>query len=802
MSFAHWYAVAVVRLRWVIVAGWALLVLALSLTLPTLEDTGGTGGFRGFAEPDHPAIQAEIRSFEKFGFPVLTRTAIVQHNPEGLSPATQFEIVSDAIDFNLDRPPELQRIEFALPVLDSFLPSRLGQQPTTAITYLFYRPDVGFGRQTGLAAEYGARYAGEPDDHLVGVTGVIPGRIAQLVILRRTLEKVEIATVVLILLVVALSFRALGAPLVTVATAGIAVAVIVRLAGLIGQELGVDVPSEIEPVLVALLLGIVTDYSIFFLSGMKERLASGEDRLEAATASTTEFAPIVVVAGVTVAAGSLALLVARVGLFRTFGPGMAITILISVVVAVTFVPACLAILGRWVFWPRIRTGKTQAPLAEIPRSRLVTMITRKPNAVRVIVIGGGVLLFAALPVRNLDLGFAVIDSLPSDYEARRAAEAAGEGFAPGILSPTVLLLEAPGIGELRPELDRLQHLLDRQPGVAVVAGPANQPSPVSVGAVVSTAGDAARYVVVFDANPLSATTIDNLHQLRERMPALLAEAGIPQARMSYAGDTALAESTVTQTKADLGRIVLVATGFGFVLLVLFLRALVAPLYLMAANVLAVAAALGVTTFVFQSLAGNSGLTFYVPFAAAVLLVALGADYSIFGVGYIWSEARQRPLVEAIRVAVPRSTRAINAAGITLALSFAMLAFVPLRPFREFALAMSAGIIFDVFVVRSLLIPSLVSLVGKASGWPGATLRAHDGDQPGRRPVLEPVATPGAAREQLPVPDPGAVGRPVGSLGAPPRSSRSSRRLASFAWVTARVVAGYLLDRKRRRGRPR
>ncbi|MBW3671721.1 MAG: MMPL family transporter, partial [Acidobacteria bacterium] len=70
---------------------------------------------------------------------------------------------------------------------------------------------------------------------------------------------------------------------------------------------------------------------------------------------------------------------------------MAITILISVVVAVTFVPACLAILGRWVFWPRIRTGKTQAPLAEIPRSRLVTVITRKRNAVRVIVIGGGVL---------------------------------------------------------------------------------------------------------------------------------------------------------------------------------------------------------------------------------------------------------------------------------------------------------------------------------------------------------------------------------------------------------------------------
>lgn len=764
MNLARWYAATVVRLRWVVVAGWVLFVVALSLLLPTLHQGGGSGGLAGFAEPSNPAIQAEIRSFEEFGFPVLTRTAIVQHHPDGLSAATQFRIISNALEFNLDRPPEMQRLEFALPVLDNFLPSRLGEQPTTAITYFFYRPDVGFGRQTGLAAEYAGRYANEPEDHLVGVTGVIPGRVAQLVILRRTLEKVEVATVLLILLVVALNFRAVGAPLVTMATAGVALAVIVRLAGWIGQELGVAVPSEIEPLMVALLLGIVTDYSIFFLSGMRERLVAGDDRLEAARSSTEEFAPIVFVAGLTVAAGSLALLVARVGLFRTFGPGMAITILISLVVAVTLVPACLAILGRWVFWPGRPEPEPAPATAQPRRSRLVEVITRKRNAVMVVVIGGGILLLAAAPARNLDLGFAVIDSLPSHFEARRAAEAAGDGFAPGILSPTVLLVEGPDVGERRPALDRLQSLLERQPGVAFVAGPANQPSRITVGAVVSTGGRAARYVIVFDSTPLSATAIGHLDGLDRAMPALLAEAGIPDVRTSFAGDTALAASTVIQTKADLGRVVLVASALGFVLLVLFLRALVAPLYLMAVNVLAVAAALGVTTFVFQSVVGNSGLTFYVPFAAAVLLVALGADYSIFGVGYIWAEARHRPLLGAIRVAVPRSTRAISAAGITLALSFAMLAFVPLRPFREFAVAMAVGIAIDVFVIRTLLVPSLVSLVGPASGWPGRALRQ------------------GAPAPPLPL-----------RSGTPP----TPRKLASLAWMAA-TLAVYLLDRRRRR----
>jgi len=768
VKLARWYADVVVRRRWAIVAGWALFVAVVSLLLPTLESTGGTGGFRGFAEPDNPAIQTEIRSFEKFGFPVLTRTAIVQHNPDGLPVETQFRVISNALEFNLDRPPELQRIELALPVMENFLPSRFGEEPTTAITYLFYRPDVGFGRQTGLAAEYAGRYAGDPEDHLVGVTGTIPGRVAQLVILRRTLEKVELATVILILLVVGLNFRAVGASLVTMATAGVALAVIVRLAGWIGKELGIDIPSEIEPVMVALLLGIVTDYSIFFLSGMRERLVAGDDRLEAARSSTEEFAPIVLVAGLTVAAGSLALLVARVGLFRTFGPGMAITILISLVVAVTLVPACLAILGRWVFWPNVPKPHPRPATAPPPRSRFIEAVTRKRNGVLVALVGAGVLLVAAAPVRDLDLGFAVIDSLPPDLEARRAAEAAGDGFAPGILSPTVLLVEGPDVGDRRPALDRLQALLERQPGVAFVAGPANQPARLSIGAVVATSGDAARYVIVFDASPLSATTIGNLGRLGDAMPAMLSEAGIPQVRTGFAGDTALAESTVVQTKADLGRVVLVATAFGFVLLVLFLRALVAPLYLMAVNVLAVTAALGVTTFVFQSMAGTSGLTFYVPFAAAVLLVALGADYSIFGVGYIWAEARHRPLLGAIRVAVPRSTRAISAAGITLALSFAMLAFVPLRPFREFALAMAVGIVLDVFVVRSLLVPSLISVVGQTSGWPGRALRR--------------------------VPPPGPRPAPA---GPPPQPGKA----VSLVW-TAAALAVYLVDRNRRRRRGR
>jgi putative drug exporter of the RND superfamily len=157
------------------------------------------------------------------------------------------------------------------------------------------------------------------------------------------------------------------------------------------------------------------------------------------------------------------------------------------------------------------------------------------------------------------------------------------------------------------------------------------------------------------------------------------------------------------------------------LLVVFLRALVAPLYLLATSVLAVCAALGTTVWFFQDVLGHDGITFYVPFAAAVLLISLGSDYNIFSVGYIWEEARHRPLADALAVAVPRSTRAINAAGITLAVSFGLVALIPVAPFQELAFAVGIGVLIDAFVVRSLLVPALIMLVGRFSGWPGRRL---------------------------------------------------------------------------------
>jgi len=111
------------------------------------------------------------------------------------------------------------------------------------------------------------------------------------------------------------------------------------------------------------------------------------------------------------------------------------------------------------------------------------------------------------------------------------------------------------------------------------------------------------------------------------------------------------------------------------------------------------------------------LTFYVPFAAAVLLAALGSDYNIFGIGPAWRQARGRPLRDALAQTLPQSARAIRIAGFTLAVSFGLLVLVPLRPFRELAFALSVGVLIDAFVVRSLVAPALLTVMESWNGWP-------------------------------------------------------------------------------------
>src|SRR5215213_10158445 len=662
------FAGAVVGLRYLVVPAWIVAALAVTWWLPGLG-SGEPLPLGGLIPENAESAQVAQRDAEIFSVPLTTDTLVVQRNADGLSPAAQAKAVARALAVSR-APKQAEGIQLALPIANTlglFPSSR--EHGTTAITYLYFGPEASLSDRVVEAEAYASRIPAE--EAPIGVTGPAPARDQQFREMEHALPIVEVGTVLVILLVVGLTFQAFGAPLLALFAAAISFLVARGLIPWVGTRLGVEIPQEVEPLVVALTLGIVTDYAVFYLSGMRRSLLEGKSPVESARAATIRVTPIVATAGLIVVAGTASLLVGELDFFRAFGPGLALTAAVALVVSITLIPAMLAILGRLVFWPGYDEADREDRFTSPTRESFARFASSRPVALLIVLACGGLLFLCATGLPGTKLAIRLVSGLPGDTQEARAADAAGMGFSPGIAAPTVVVVEGSGIGQDTAALVRLERALGDQPGVAGVLGPREQQIPQAPeGLFVTEDGNAARVVVILDQDPLGAPAID--------------------------------------------AVLLV----NFLLLALFLRAVVAPLYLLAASVASVAATLGLTTYVFQDLLGHSDLTYYVPFAAGVLLVCLGSDYNVYVVGRIWQEAERMPLREAIAFAAPRASKAIGVAGIALAASFGMLAVVPIDGFRELAFMLSVGVLIETFVVRSALIPALISLFGSFSGWPG------------------------------------------------------------------------------------
>jgi putative drug exporter of the RND superfamily len=719
-SVARAAARLLITLRWWVIGFWVAVTMGAWFLLPSLGEAGGGGGLRGLLPSDTPAITAELRSVDLFGFPLTGRTTLVQREASGLSPYAHARTVVSAVGATREPDRRLPALRGALPVtnaLGAFPSSR--EQDTTALTYLLFEPEVSLGTQRRTAFRYADLFFG-PRDGFVGVTGSVPARAEQGDVIRESLPKVEALTLAAIVLIVGVAFRSVAAPVIAVLTTGVAYVLTLRLSGGVARLFGVATPDELEPVIVALLLGVVTDYTVFFLAAMRRQLRNGANRLDAARQATIDYGHIVLVAGLAVAAGTAALIVAQSLFFRALGPALVFTVLVGLVVAVTLVPALMAVLGRWSFWPthpRPAEDGFERPRVNRRRTVLAAIAHRRTLAAGVLAGTVAFLTLAAAPLTGLGLGVSFVGSLPADSGVRQAAEAARTGFSPGILSPTTLLLEGTALDAQRNDLIRLGNLLEREPGVAGVLGPGDTPRRLEEEVLILADGTAARFLVVLEDPALGATAIDSVFRLQERLPRLVADSGLRDVATALAGDTAAAAYIVDQTRGDLLRIAVAALGANFLMLLLFLRAPIAAVYLLAGSVLSLTAALGLTMLLFGTLDPGAGLTFYVPFAAAVLLLAFGSDYNIFAIGTIWERARTRPLPDAIEETMPGIVSALLVAGLALAASFGLLSVVPLVPFRQLAFAMFVGIMLDVLVVRSLLLPAALTVVGRWSSWP-------------------------------------------------------------------------------------
>ena len=371
-------------------------------------------------------------------------------------------------------------------------------------------------------------------------------------------------------------------PLVILAVAGLAYLVTIRVLGELAARGPVSLPGELEPLIVAILLGVVTDYSVLMLSSLRDVLPSTGDSRAAAREVVRQDGPIVAVAGVAVMSGTAALLSANFQLFRAFGPALTGTVFIGMVASLTLIPAVMAILGRWIFLP---SRRTRAPGDAGLTVGLLRIIGTRARAGAAAGLCLGLLLLTSIPLSYLRLDLSFTQGLPAATPVRLGATVLSEAGVRGITAPTELLVRQAGVTTRRAALNRLQRELQRQPGVAAVLGPQQNPLPSNYGVVLSRDHTAARFVLIYDSDPLAAT------------------------------------------------------------------------------------------------------------AGAQLRTLIGRS-------------------------LPSSATAISTAGLTLAASFVLVAIIPLATFRQIAFTIGAGLVLDTFLVRPVLTPSLLTVLGRASSWPG------------------------------------------------------------------------------------
>ena len=697
-----------VRLRFAVVLFWAAVALAAYLYLPPIGSST-TSSISDVVPESAPAVRAESRASDLAGS-VEAPAILVYSNPEGFTGADLEDMREGILLLNAVGP---QHLLEAVPLVaqNRLDPTRIdrGLLGERALPVLLYfepgtrLPEVAAGTTEAREALEG------PGPLRVGVTGIRMVQYDTKVAIDENLWLVTVVTTLAIFLVVALTYRSLLAPLIPLASIGLATFLTLRILGWIASEWGINIPSQIEPIIVVLLFGVGTDYALFLLSRTRQALEEGAERMEAARLGVEKMGGVLLSSAAVLIAAFALLLLAELGLYRALGPGLALALCLVFIVTLTLVPALLAILGPAAFGERGQARRRSPPWQAI---------LRRPGLAAAILVAG--LLFAAAGSLGLRVGFDQLANLSDDAaSARGYGQLTGE-FPGGVVAPVNVFIQGEDLDERDEELLRLQNglqdtLLDAD-GSALIFGPQYEGRVPGVD-FVSPDGSAARVLLVFYGSPFSSEALDQAQRLQDDLPTLLKRSGLGDATGVVGGQTALAAAARDTSQDDLVNVAPLLFIVSFVVLALLLRTPVAPIYLLGSTALSFAATMGFCTVLFQNIFGQDGVVYYVPFTLFLLLVALGSDYNIFIMAAVREELQRRPLGEAVSAALVRTGPTINAAGVALAAAFLSLTLIPLQDFFQVGTAVALGVLLDAFVIRTLLVPALVLLVGPGGFWP-------------------------------------------------------------------------------------
>ncbi|MCD9144175.1 MMPL family transporter [Streptomyces albireticuli] len=560
----------------------------------------------------------------------------------------------------------------------------------------------------------------------------------------------EIIGVLVAAVVLFVVFGSLAASLLPIATALVGVGTAAMGTVLLGHLMKV---ADFAPMLGTLIgLGVGIDYALFIVTRHRKGLRAGLSVAEAAERAVATTGRAVVFAGGTVCVALLGMLILRLSFLNGVAIAASLTVVLTVAASVTLLPALLGLIGH-----RALSRRERRRLAERgPRTEALTglaarwsgFVERHPKLLGT--VAAGVMLVLALPTLSLHLGTSDQGNNPATSTTRQAYDMLGAGFGPGVNGPLTLVADLDGAAD-RLAFNRLPDTLRHTEGVASAS-----PS------VLSGSGDTGVITVVPTTSPQSSDTSELVERLRGTvLPRAMDRTGVD---VHVGGLTASYDDFAGVILGKLPLFVGTVVGLGCLLLLLAFRSIGIPLKAAVMNIAAVASSFGLIVAIFQwgwgsellGLGGAGPIEPFLPVVMVSVLFGLSMDYQVFLVSRMYEEwLATRDNRRAVRVGLAETSRVINSAAVIMISVFLAFVLSGDRVIAMFGIGLAAAVALDAFVLRTLLVPALMHMLGSANWWlPGWLDRllprvSIEPPEPVGVPVVVPVrvVSEGAARER-------------------------------------------------------
>jgi RND superfamily putative drug exporter len=781
-----------VKFRWAVIAAWIIGAIAAAGFLPSLSSVaqGNNSAFLPASAPSNHAANLAAPFGATNLIPVPVVAAVSSGTINAADQAWLTELQHD-----------LGTVKTVVTVHDL---GRSSDGQAEQLQVLSNVNGGNLGGQTDLVNDLRSTIAkaGPPAGMQVHLAGQLAIAVDQQNQSGNTGSQVQGVSVLFILLLLLFIFRSAVAPFITLLPAVFAVTISGPLVAEAAHA-GLKVSFLAQILLIVLILGAGTDYGLFLVFRVREEMLEGTDPHQAVKSAVTRVGETISFSAFTVIAGLLSLLAATFQIYSQLGIPLAIGIATMLLAGLTLLPALLAVCGRGTFWPlrmlalgvmRLR-GEHSAPDGFANRivkrserraaqrgvglwGKIAGRIVRKPAIPLVI----GVVAFGALAIAVPSFkpgGFGGTITAPAGTDSAAGQALLSAHFPSSSANPTSLVykLSQPVWDDPAPIVAATAQL--HGSGLFTgVTGPLNPvgvtltpqqytslhselgspsalpPVPSSSSSVPLAEYEAYRATAQY-VSPDGRTILFETGLVAGDPSTTAAMTAVPAVRVEAAtvartlsatdwgvGGEAPAFYDISQiSDSDLVHVVPIAILIIGLLLILVMRSLVAPLYLIASVALSYFAALGLSVILFMKIGGNTGLSFILPFLMFVFLLALGEDYNILVMTRIREEAQRLPLREAVVKALGATGTTVTSAGLVLAGTFAVFALVGSRgsggsQFRDIGIGIALGVLMDTFIVRTVLVPCTVLLIGRWNWWPSKLSRTEI--KPGDELDTEPV----------------------------------------------------------------